>query len=165
MSFLLKVLNTRSFSISIHAYYIKSQNYITKEKFTDAVQGCMVIVQNSPSQAHQEMEFRLLHISLGVEDQGCTFIKSPPPYLPALLKQLQLRRQLQRVRTYIHEKKIQNTHEKNLNLWGASEKGTSVNFTSQLNGEWSKGCKAKRFLSFGVHTAKKNYLRPNRKSA
>ena len=57
------------------------------------------------------------------------------------------------------------SHEKNLKLWGVKCKiNTSVKFNGQLNGEWSKGCKAKRFSNFKVHAAKKNCLRPNRKS-
>ena len=47
------------------------------------------------------------------------------------------------------KKIFQNTHEKKLKLWGAKCKPhTPVNFNSQLNGEWSKGCKAKHFSNF-----------------
>ena len=48
------------------------------------------------------------------------------------------------------KKIFQNTHEKKLKLWGAKCKPrhTPVNFNSQLNGEWSNGCKAKHFSNF-----------------
>ena len=64
------------------------------------------------------------------------------------------------------EKLLQNAEKifQNWNYGVQNANPTSVNFNGQLNGEWSKGCKANRFSNFMVYTVKNNCLKPNQKS-